>query len=467
MSADPRRALPSVEELLTSPPLRALATEAPRGLLVDASRAVLDDARAALSDGDATPPSPDELSSRVAARVAERLRPSLRPVLNATGVVLHTNLGRAPLPESAIQAMIDVSRGYSNLEYEIDSGSRGSRYDHCAGLLRELTGAQAALVVNNNAAAVVLALNTMALGRDVIVSRGELVEIGGSFRIADMVERAGARLVEVGATNKTRFADYERALGTRTGALLKVHRSNFAVRGFVEEVSAAELAPLARSHGVPLVHDLGSGLLLEPPPEPLQDETSAPGALADGATVVTMSGDKLLGGPQAGLIVGDADAVEAMRRNPLCRAVRPDRTTLAALEATLALYRDPERALKAVPALRMMRAPLARLRERAHRFAGRLAERGIPCEVRDGDSAIGGGAAPETPLPSALVLVRPKGVSADALLAALRTGEPPIVARIVDDRVALDLRTVRDDEEPALLAGVAAAVERASRLRHA
>ncbi len=417
---------------------------------------------AAMSDAamsDAAPwTDPEWWAERVASWIAEMSRPSLRRVINATGVVLHTNLGRAPLAAAAREAAARVAAGYGNLEYDLQAGERGSRYDHCAELLRELTGAEAALVVNNNAAAVVLALNTLAEGRDAIVSRGELVEIGGSFRVPEVMAKSGARMREVGSTNKTHREDYEAAISADTGAILKVHRSNFRIVGFTAEVSLAELATLGRTHGVPVVNDLGSGLLLDLESIGLPHEPTASDALRDGADVVTMSGDKLLGGPQAGIILGRAEWIARMRKNPLCRAFRVDKLTLAALEATLALYRDPELAIREVPVLRMLALGAEELEQRARLWVDRLREAGVSAEAVPGASTVGGGAYPGVELPTTLVALNAAMRSAREVEAALRQGEPAVVARIVDGRVVLDPRTVFEEEEAALLERVVDAV---------
>jgi L-seryl-tRNA(Ser) seleniumtransferase len=396
-------------------------------------------------------------AARAADVLASVREPSLVPVINASGVILHTNLGRAPLSVAAIAAMTAAARGYSNLEFDLERGSRGSRYVHCVDLLVRLTGAEAALVVNNNAAALVLALNTLARDREAVISRGELVEIGGSFRIPEIMARSGARMVEVGATNRTRATDYEAAFSARTGVILKVHRSNFRIEGFTEEVGVARLAELARSAGIPVLHDLGSGLLLDPALLGLPAEPTAAMAVSEGADVVTMSGDKLLGGPQAGIIVGRGELVEQMRRNPLCRALRVDKLTLAALEATLVDYLDPERARQQVPVLRMLAVSPASLAERARRIAGRLREHGIDADTADGTSAVGGGALPGFELPTTVVCVTPSAGTVADLERRLRTRKPAVVARIQSDRLLLDPRTVLDSEEADLIAAVAAA----------
>ena len=445
---DRRRALPSVNALLEHEEIRELLASTPRALVVEAVR----EAIAAARDASGTAVRDDvDWASAVRTLVARAQRPSLRPVINATGVVLHTNLGRAPLARAAIEAMVAVSAGYSNLEYDLDAGTRGSRYDHCAALLRELTGAEDALVVNNGAAALVLALDTLADGREAVISRGELVEIGGSFRVHDIAARSRATLREVGATNRTHLADYTRVLGAGTGAMLKVHRSNFALQGYVAEVEVRELVPAAREHGVPIIHDLGSGLLMALDDIGLRGEPTARDALGVGASVVTMSGDKLLGGPQAGLILGDASHIAAMRRNPLVRAFRVDRGTLAALEATLALYRDPDVARREIPTLAMLAAPVSQLRQRAERAHEALQRRGVPCGVVDSTAAVGAGAFPTVQLPSVALAL---DGDAERWSARLRAGNPPVVGRVHDHRLLLDLRTVPDDAVEALVSAV-------------
>ena len=432
--SDPRRALPSVSALLESETVRPLLASAPRELVVNAVR----DAVAAARDTPDVPRDAGEWAAAIRDALATRKRRSLRPVINATGVVLHTNLGRAPLAPAALTAIRDVAEGYSNLEYDLERGARGSRYAHCVGLLRELTGAEDALVVNNGAAALVLTLNTLADRQPAIVSRGELVEIGGSFRIPDIMAKSGALLVEVGTTNRTHLADYERALAGG-GVIVKVHRSNFALQGFVAEVSLAELVQLAAPRDVPVLHDLGSGLLISLERYGLTGEPLASDALRDGATVVTMSGDKLLGGPQAGIILGRKAAIERIRTNPLTRALRVDKLTLAALEATLAQYRDPDHAVREIPTLAMIAAPVADIRARARSLAERLSSRGIICEVVETDASVGGGSFPTARIASAAVALSGDAGHTDV---RLRAGEPPVVSRIVDGRVVLDVRTV-------------------------
>lgn len=448
---DVRRALPSVSALLDSAGVRALFAGAPRSLVVDAVRDVLARVRERTTPA---PTSADAWTREITAQLATARRPSLRPVINATGVVLHTNLGRAPLPRVALDAVTSIAGGYSNLEYDLAAGGRGSRYAHCASLLVELTGAEDALVVNNCAAALVLALNTLSAGREAILSRGELVEIGGSFRVHEIMAKSGARLREVGATNRTHLTDYERAMGSETGAILKVHRSNFDVVGFTAETEVRDLVPLARAHDVPILHDLGSGLLISLDDIGLSGEPTARDALAAGASVVVMSGDKLLGGPQAGLVVGEARFIAAMRANPFARSYRVDKMTLAALEATLALYREPERARREIPTLALLGAPIAVVRARATECLEALRGAGVECTMLDSTASVGAGAFPTATLPSVAIAL---DGDAERWAAALRAGEPPVVGRVHDGRMLIDLRAVPDDDVPALLSALVAA----------
>jgi L-seryl-tRNA(Ser) seleniumtransferase len=375
------------------------------------------------------------------AELASAREPRLRRVLNATGVIVHTNLGRAPLADTALERVAAVARGYSNLEYDLSTGARGSRQDHCVDILRRLTGAEAALVVNNNAGAVLLALAALAEGREVVVSRGELIEIGDGFRIPEVLARSGARLVEIGTTNRTRVSDYERAIGADTALLLRVHQSNFRVVGFAEQPQTRELARVAREHGLPLVDDLGSGSLLDLPGEPTARE-----ALAAGADLVCFSGDKLLGGPQAGIVVGRAELVERLRRHPLQRALRVDKLTLAALEGTLALYLDPQRALVDVPVLRALHEPVESVRARATRLAGLVGG-----TVEETVARVGGGALPLAELPSLACAVE------EELAEPLRRGDPPVVGIVRDGRCLLDCRTLTDGEADEVADAVARA----------
>ena len=456
---DPRRSIPSVDVLLEEESFAALLAAYPRARVLEALRSVIADVREQVKCGTevAGIDGPELYVSEVEDHLVRKDEPSLRAVINATGVVLHTNLGRAPLAAAARDAMARAARGYSNLEYDLEEGRRGSRYDHCASLLCDLTGADDALVVNNNAAALVLALNTMARGRGVAVSRGELVEIGGGFRIAEILERSGATLVEVGSTNRTRVADFEEACADGSvAAILKVHRSNFSITGFTEEAPLHALAGVARANGIPLLHDLGSGLMLRAESLALPEEPRAAESLSNGADIVTVSGDKLLGGPQAGLVLGAADVIARLRVNPLCRALRVDKVTLAGLEATLQLYRDPERARAEIPTLRMLSATEEELKTRATALAQKLADSGVPSALVEAKGAVGGGTYPGVELSGwALALDPPDG--AEAFAARLRTGRPPVIARIADGRVLLDPRTVDAEEEGDLVCRVAEA----------
>jgi L-seryl-tRNA(Ser) seleniumtransferase len=432
--SNPLRELPSVDELLGRKELEILVERHGRTPVLAAARAALARAREDVTAGFPA----GDLVERTSTELEARLRPSLRRVLNATGVVVHTNLGRAPLADAALERVREVGAGYSNLEYDVEAGSRGSRQDHVVAALRELTGAEAALVVNNNAAAVLLALAALAEGREVIVSRGELIEIGDGFRIPDVLVRSGATLVEVGTTNRTRPADYERAIGERTAALLRVHQSNFRMVGFTEQPRVQDLARLAERNGLPLVDDLGSGALVE-----TGDEPTASASVAAGAHVVTFSGDKLLGGPQAGVAVGRSDLIERMRRHPLQRALRADKLTLAALEGTLALYRAGSRDL---PVLRMLDEPAEAVRARAERLAELTGG-----TVQETMARTGGGALPVTELASfacALPL---------ELAEPLRRGEPAVVGIVRGDRLLLDCRTLSDAEVDDAAAAVRAA----------
>ena len=408
-----------------------LAGAAPRPLLVSAARSALARAREELQAG----AEPGDLVERVESELAAARGARLRRVINATGVIIHTNLGRAPLGPEALERVNAVARGYSNLEYDLGEGGRGSRQDHAAPILRRLTGAEAALVVNNNAAAVLLALAALAEGREVLVSRGELIEIGDGFRIPDVLARSGARLREVGTTNRTRAGDYDRAIGPETALLLRVHQSNFRVVGFTEQPRLADLVRVARAHGLPLVDDLGSGALFASSSLQLGDEPTARESLEAGADLVCFSGDKLLGGPQAGIIVGRAELVERLRRHPLQRALRADKLTLAALEATLALYLDPELAAREVPVLRMLAEPVETVRARAQRLADLVGG-----DVEPTVGRVGGGALPLTELPSFACAVE------EELAASLRLGDPPVVAVVRDGRTLLDCRTLADAE---------------------
>jgi L-seryl-tRNA(Ser) seleniumtransferase len=474
------RVIPSIEQLRQREAVRALEREYGRGAVVESLRAAAETLRQQLARGasEAAVRDADEaaawLERAAGQRLARLLRPSLQPVINATGVIVHTNLGRAPLAARAAARVAALATGYTNLEYDLARGTRGRRDVHAEGLLCRLTGAEAGVVVNNNAAATLLILTALAAGREVIISRGELVEIGGGFRVPEVMAQSGAILREVGTTNKTRAADYGAAIGERTALILRVHPSNFRIQGFTERPRLEELVALGRRFNVPVVEDLGSGNLLDWPAllggtraelrsgdleaapasgaaAPLFEEPRPQACLAAGADLVCFSGDKLLGGPQAGIIVGRRDLVERIRHHPLMRAVRVDKMTYAALEATLLEYAT-DRALETVPVARMIAMPLAEIDRRARQLCDRLrAHPALSTELVDGVSTVGGGSAPGTELPTRLVALSLGHLSADALEARLRALEPPVIARIERDRVVLDLRTVLPDQD-ALLA---------------
>jgi L-seryl-tRNA(Ser) seleniumtransferase len=458
------RQLPSVDELLRRPRLVALAERVSRALVVDEARSVLDELRGraagelelARAELDAV-----RLEERVAEGVERALAFSLRAVINATGVILHTNLGRAPLSKRAIEHLGNAAAQYSNLEYDLAAGERGKRDVHTARLLARVAGAEKAVVVNNNAAAVFLVLNTLAKGSEVIVSRGELVEIGDGFRIPDIMAESGAILREVGTTNRTRIADYERAIGERTCLLLRVHPSNFRIVGFTERPSLEELVELGRRAGVPVFEDLGSGCLVALAPYGF-DEPVVSDSLAAGTSVVSFSGDKLLGGPQAGVIAGRKELLDRIRRNPLFRALRVDKLTIAALEATLLAYLRGT--LDEIPTLRMIRLSPEEIERRSQALVERLrpmvAKDEVEMEVQRGESVLGGGSTPDQPLPTRLIAVSSSRHSAEELEARLRQPSEglAVVARIQDERLVLDLRTVFREQEPALVAALAAAL---------
>ncbi len=448
------RQLPSVDRLLQEEAVAALVAVHSRPLVLAAIRAALDAERAAVRAG-APPRDLAPLVAAVEAQAAALAGSRLRRVLNATGVILHTNLGRAPLSPAALAAVQDIGSSYSNLEYDLDAGARGSRHEHVVDRLQRLSGAAGALVVNNNASAVLLALAALAAGREVIVSRGQLVEIGGGFRIPDVLRQSGARLVEVGTTNRTYVEDYAEAITPDTALLLRVHPSNFQVRGFVHSASLAELVALGRQHHLPVVDDLGSGSLLDTAPYGLAHEPMVQESVAAGAGLVCFSGDKLLGGPQAGIVVGAADLVARLRRHPLTRAIRPDKMTIAALAATLDHYLREE-APRAVPVWRMIAASVDDLAARAERLAAAVGALGVPAAVVPGEATVGGGSLPDETLPSRLVALRVEGEA--ELAARLRAGQPPVVARLERDQLLLDLRTILPEEDDTLLDALRAAL---------
>jgi L-seryl-tRNA(Ser) seleniumtransferase len=442
--------------------------ELPRARLVDVVRRVLAEGRRAVLAADTpaalagVPLDPATLHAAVRAHLAAEAAWRLEHVVNATGVVLHTNLGRAPLSAAALDRIAEAGRYYTNLELDVRSKERGSRYAHVDPLLRRLSGAEASLVVNNNAAAVLLALESVAHGREVVVSRGELIEIGGAFRIPDIMARSGARLVEVGTTNRTRLADYRAAVGPETALLLKVHPSNYRVVGFTEGVTTAELAGLGRERGIPMMEDLGSGCFVDLRRHGITPEPTVPDTVAQGADLVTFSGDKLLGGPQAGIVVGRRALVERLARNPLNRALRIDKLTLAALEATLRAYEDPDRAITELPALRMLTEPALVVRRRARRILRRVPARmrtALGLHLAADRSQVGGGALPLVEMDTAVLALGSSDHSPEALDARLRAGHPPVIGRVAGARLLLDCRTVADDEVSVLAAALTACAD--------
>ncbi|MGH2620309.1 MAG: L-seryl-tRNA(Sec) selenium transferase [Anaerolineales bacterium] len=445
------RDLPSVDRLMQLEAVEGLVVDFGRSLTVEAVRESLEAARAAVRSGQATP-QPTELVSQTRARLENWLAPTLRPLINATGVIIHTNLGRAPLSLTARRAVQEVAAGYSSLEFDLPRGQRGNRDEHCEQLLVRLTGAEAALVVNNNAAAVLLALTGLARRKEVLVSRTQLIEIGGGFRIPDILKQSGAKLVEVGTTNRTHLRDYRSAISERTALILLAHHSNFKIIGFAAEPELAELVELAREHKLPVLHDLGSGSLLDTRAYGLGAEPRVQDSVRSGAALTAFSGDKLLGGPQAGVLVGERELIAKLRRHPMARAVRADKLCLAALSATL-LHYVREEAEAHIPVWTMISAPEADLKRRAEGWQARLG-RG---EVIEGRSTVGGGSLPEETLPTWLLSLAVSHASEFAR--RLRELDRPIIGRIQDARLVLDPRTVLPDEEEALLAGLAAALQ--------
>jgi L-seryl-tRNA(Ser) seleniumtransferase len=462
------RKIPSVDEILSNPQIADLLRTYPRTVVVDAVRNGLKRLRQQLLDKKELTDLEEEffsfehLYSLFRKEIDLQVQPRLRHLINATGVVIHTNLGRSPLHPSALKHMIDIAKNYSNLEYDLDRGERGNRYTHVEGILCRLSGAESALVVNNNAGAVLLVLNTIAEGREVIVSRGELVEIGGAFRIPDVMRHSGASLREVGTTNRTYLSDYQKAIGSQTALLLKVHTSNFRVMGFTSDVSLQELVQLGRQHDLPVMNDLGSGCFVDLSQYGLEKEPTVQEAIKTGGDVVTFSGDKLLGGPQAGIILGKKNLLDLIKINPLTRALRIDKLTLAALESTLLLYLDEKRAMEEIPTLRMLSLDTGNLKRRGRRLLRRLSgmvDKGTQLTLREDVSQVGGGALPLQELPTMVLAVKPLDLSVNELEENLRKGEPPIISRISKDELILDMRTVLDEEIPFLALGLEKALK--------
>jgi L-seryl-tRNA(Ser) seleniumtransferase len=456
------RSLPSIERLLERPLASQLSVDLSREQVRDLLREITGELREHLSNGTHSPDLSTQsltelVERRLEVRAAECAQPSLRRVINATGVIIHTNLGRAPLATRAIEAISEAGAHYSNLEYDLKLGERGHREAHCQELLARLAGSESAVLANNNAAAVLLVLNTLAEGGEVIVSRGELIEIGGSFRIPDVMEKSGARLREVGTTNRTRISDYERAINEQTKLILRVHPSNYRIIGFTERPTVQQIAELALRAGVPSFEDLGSGCLIDLTPYGVKGEPVVAESLKGGISVVSFSGDKMLGGPQAGIIAGAREIVDKIRRNPLMRAVRADKMTYAALEATLRLY-DRGDAVSEVPVLRAIASTLEKIGERAARLCEAIAQltKGrLNASLEDGGSVIGGGSAPEVSLPTVLVALKGDSMSAAGIEERLRSYRVPIITRTERDRVLIDLRTVAEDDERIMLDAIA------------
>lgn len=448
------RVLPSVDRILQQDRVKDLLEEYPRWLVVKTAQLVVEEERRGILSSDLNSLSEDRLSLECfSKKVSERIsivgQLSLRRVINATGVIVHTNLGRSLLNPEVLQNLVTVASNFSNLEYNLKEGRRGSRYSHVEDILCELTGAEAALVVNNNAGAVLLALGTIADGRGVIVSRGQLVEIGGSFRIPDVMRNSGARLVEVGTTNKTHLEDYKRAITDDTALFLKVHTSNFQIVGFTSEVKLEELVKLGREHSLPVMEDLGSGCLIDLGKFGLSREPTVQEAIRTGVDLVTFSGDKLLGGPQAGIILGRKEVVGQIRENPLNRALRIDKLTLAVLESTLRIYMEGEGAVENIPTLRMLTLPFKEIERKAKRLYRKLKKEissDFHIEIRDDNSRVGGGAFPLQDLPTKVISIKPGHLSVDSLEEMLRKYTPPIITRIDDDRLLIDVRTLQKGE---------------------
>ncbi|MCS6864010.1 MAG: L-seryl-tRNA(Sec) selenium transferase [Gemmataceae bacterium] len=457
---NPFRHLPSMTKLLEAPGLVAARQRYSQSLITATARAVLAARRAQLAAGASGRLDVDSLVADIVACLDAQSQPALRPVINATGIVLHTNLGRSPLPEEAARAAYEAARGYLNLELDLASGQRSNRQDPIRTELRRLTGAESATAVNNCAAATVMALRAVAAGREVIVSRGQLVEIGGSFRIPEVMATSGAILREVGTTNITRLSDYERAITPHTAALMRVHASNYRIRGYTRAVALEQLVELGHRHNLVVIDDAGSGQMIDLAPFGFPDEPLIPASVAAGADLVLFSGDKLLGGPQCGLIVGKAELIEKIEKDPLMRAFRLDKMTLAALEATLRLYRDPASALAAIPTLRMLTTPVVQLQARSEALAERLrAIPGLTVDVRDAVAYVGGGSLPDQAIATIVLAIGASRWSESTLATRLRTGNPAVMARIQEGQVWLDLRCVREEQEEELLAAVRQAVQ--------
>lgn len=446
------RKIPAVDRLLDEPHFIEATSTYPRSLILKGIHEVLDEIREGIAKDEIEDPSllnTEQVSEKVVEKISLLAQPRLKALINATGVVVHTNLGRSILSERVLRRFKPIGGGYSNLEYNLDQGKRGSRYVHVEGILKELTSAEGAMVVNNNAGAVLLSLETLAKGREAIVSRGELVEIGGSFRMPDVMRKSGVKMVEVGTTNKTHLRDYEEAIGPDTALLLRVHKSNFQIVGFTEDVDAAQLVKLGNKYGIPVMEDLGSGCLIDFSKYGIPKEPTVQEALAHGVDLLTFSGDKLLGGPQAGIILGRSDLIEAIKNNPMTRALRIDKLTLLALEETLNTYRDEQVAVREIPTLQMICESYETLKGKVRRLArmiGKLDTPNFVLDQKDGISRVGGGAFPLLELPSRLLCLVPEKLSAHQIEEWLRSHTPPVIVRVEKDHVLLDVRTVQEEE---------------------
>jgi L-seryl-tRNA(Ser) seleniumtransferase len=447
------REIPAVDHLLQSPHIKEMLSNTPRQLVLRAIHEVLNEMRVQIAGAREADDLPDFSLDAVVDRILERVsilsKQSLRHVINATGVIVHTNLGRSPLSRKVIARFSKLAGGYCNLEYDLEAGTRGSRYVHVEDILREITGAEAAMVVNNNAAAVLIALNTIAKGREVIIARSELVEIGGSFRIPEVMRRSGAKMFEVGTTNKTTIKDYESAIDAQTALLLKVHKSNFQIVGFSEEVDLAELVSLGRKHGLPVMEDLGSGCLIDFSRYGLRGEPTVQDSIAKGADIVTFSGDKMLGGPQCGIILGGREIVSAIRQNQLARALRVDKLTIISLQETLHLYRDEKKAIRHIPTLRMICQPYGSIRRKAKRLlamVGSLGKGAVLIGLLDGFSRVGGGAMPLEEIRSCLISISSGAYPASKIERFFRSYNPPIIIRVEKNLALLDVRTIQEKE---------------------
>jgi L-seryl-tRNA(Ser) seleniumtransferase len=452
--------LPSVDEILKSPDGTRWCKTYPRRYVLRAIREIIDIRRKEILEVSSSDVSIEGMVKNIEGKIQTLSSFSLKPLINATGIVIHTNLGRSILSRRILENVKKVSESYSNLEYNIEEGKRGKRYAHITGILREITGAESALIVNNNAAAVLLCLSALAKGKEVIVSRGELVEIGGSFRLPDVMASSGAILREVGATNKTHLHDYKNAINENTALILKVHQSNFRITGFTEDVSIEELKKLSEKYNMPLMYDLGSGCMIDLKPYGIHSEPAVQSIVESGADVVTFSGDKLLGGPQGGVILGRKEYIEKLQKNPLTRAIRVDKLTLAAFEATLMEYLDEDKAVENIPTLKMLLQKPEKIKERTKKIALLLKRKvkAAKIEITEDTSKAGGGSLPEIELPTYAVLISPDNISVNELEERLRKGSPAIIARIKDNALLLDARTIRSSEMDALVKGVHAAL---------